>query len=212
MLREELDHLLRHGSPRVRFAAAFVLARREPLGIKLLPALLEALELDDSDARWEAARMLVALGRTQREVLPVLLHEASQASAPGRRRMALYAARELGPDRPETLRALLRLLEDSDPGVRRAALSSLGKVVDPDVACLDRVIQVLAADDDPRMRRIAAVLLPDLARCGPDSAQRARVALRHARQEADGALQRAASVALERLGDPASSGGARNRE
>ena len=197
-LRAAVLRLLREGSPQARFAAAFALFPSEP-GLRLLPALLDALELEDGDQRWAATHLLTTLGRRQGEVLPVLLHEAREAASPRRRRMSLYAARELAPASSEVAATLLAALDDGDGDVRRAALSSFAKLADPDPACLERVLGALRDDPDPRMRRIAAVALPALLARHPERAADARDLLARAGAESDPALSRAASLALRRL-------------
>ena len=122
-LRDGLRELLRGEDPLARFGAAWVLFQSERPSLRLLPALLGSLELRDGDLRWQAAQMLTALGRLQPEVLAVLLHEAAEAASPVRRRMAIFALRELAPERLETGRVFLRALEDRDDDLRRAALS-----------------------------------------------------------------------------------------
>ena len=91
--------------------------------------------------------------------------------------MALYAVREVAPERAETQAVTIAALDDPDAEVRRAALTSLAKLIEPDRACLDRALRVLAEDADLRMRRIAAVVIPDLALPHPDAVTQARSAL-----------------------------------
>ncbi len=190
-LRAALYERLRGGAPRGRFAAAWSLAQVERPNLRMLPALLEALGLGDGDVRWSAVQLLVDLGRVQSEVVPVLLHEAA-AAPPLRRRMALYALRELAPDAPETAARMLEALAAADPELRRAALSSIAKLVDPPRACLECVLDALEGDADPRMRRIAAVLVPELLPRFPELAARARAALESAAASGDAALARSA--------------------
>ncbi len=194
-LRGALYERLRAGAPLGRFAAAWSLAQVERPNLRMLPALLAALELADGDVRWSAVQLLVDLGRVQAEVLPVLLHEAEHAE-PLRRRMALYALRELAPDAPETRARVLAALDAGDPDLRRAALSSIAKLIDPEPACLERVLDALERDRDPRMRRIAAVLVPALARHFPELSARTQAALEAAAAEGDAALARSARAGL----------------
>ena len=196
--RAELSRLLREGNAHARFAAAFVLFQERPT-LGTLPALLDSLDLDDGDLRWTAAHMLATLGRMQDEVLPVLLHQAREGASGRRRRMLLYALRELAPEREETGRVLVAALDDPEPEVRRAALSSFARLTDPPRACVDRTIATLASDADPRMRRIAAVVLPELASRYPDAHSAARAALESAAVSGDPALSRTATLALRRL-------------
>ena len=197
-LRRGVLRLLREGTALARFSAAWVLFHEGP-GLRILPSLLESLELDDGDLRWQAAHMLTLLGRTQSEVLPVLLHESRESPSARRRRMALYAVRELGPERAETEQVLLHALTDPDAEVRRAGLSSLAKLSDPSRTCLDRVQATLQDDGDPRMRRIAAVVLPALVRRHPEAAAGVERALAQAETARDPSLARAAQRARLRL-------------
>jgi HEAT repeat protein len=201
-LRQSLLARLRDAQPQVRFAAAWILFQSERPSLRLLPALLDALELEDGDVRWSAAHMLATLGRLQGEVFPVLLHELANAASELRRRMALYALRELAPERPETCHAFLAALDDSSPDLRRAALSSLGKLHEPTLACLEQALAALDRDPDPRARRIAAAVLPPLATRHPDSLPAAREALRTAADSTDPSLARSARAALTRLPSP----------
>lgn len=200
-LRLELLHVLRKGNAHARFGAAFVLFSAEGPALRLLPALLDALELEDGDLRWSAAHMLAVVGRAKGEVLPLVLHEAARSPSPTRRRMALYVLRELAPEREETARVLLDALGDRDADVRRAALTSLAKLQEPPPACLERALELLADPADPRQRRIAAVVLPELARRTPAAAASARTSLERAAADPDPSLARAAAHALRRL-DP----------
>jgi HEAT repeat protein len=198
-LLDSLQALLRDEDARARFAAAFVLFQSGRASLRLLPALLEALDLEDGDQRWSAAHMLAALGRLHGEILPVLLHLAREAASARQRRMALYVLRELAPERPETQSTLITALDDADPDVRRAALSSLAKLREPDSGALLRALAALRADPDPRMRRIAAVVLPDLLGHHPACRADGIEALDGAIRSSDHALVRAARAALERL-------------
>jgi HEAT repeat protein len=197
-LRTQVVDLLRHGSTLARFGAAFALLQQGPT-LRVLPALLDALELDDGDLRWTAAHLLASLGRRQGEVLPVLLHEARHADSARRRRMALYAVRELAPEHPTTEQTFMDALSDEDPDVRRAALSSAAKLREPRLASLERAVDILAADPDPRMRRIAAVVLPPLVAHHSEHLQTVRAALQEASSASDPDLARAAQLALQRL-------------
>jgi HEAT repeat protein len=201
-LLERLQDLLRDENPRARFSAAYVLFHARAPSLRILPALLDALDLEDGDVRWAATHMLTVLGRLQPEVLPVLLHEALHADSSQRRRMGIYALRELAPERPEALRAALSGLDAEDPELRRAALSSLAKLREPTRDALDRVLEVLTGDADLRMRRIAAVVLADLLRCHPDAGAEGRAALEAAAGASDPALARSAAASLARLGPP----------
>ena len=199
-LRDGLRELLRDPSPLARFGAAFVLFHAERPTLRLLPALLDSLELGDGDARWQAAQMLAALGRLHGEVLPVLLAEARSAASPSRRRMALYALRELAPERDETGAVFLAAVDDGDGHVRRAALSCFAKLSDPPRALAERALALARGDDpDPRMARIATVILPDLIRFHPELHRDAAALLDSLERASDPSLARAALSARQRL-------------
>jgi HEAT repeat protein len=199
-LRDALRERLADPRPHARFAAAFVLFHAERPTLRLLPALLESLELADGDARWQAAQMLAALGRLHGEVLPVLLSEARGARAAMRRRMALYALRELAPERAETAQVFLAALDDADGHVRRAALSCFAKLSDPPRALAERALALArGADPDPRMARIAAVVLPDLVRFHPELRAGVTALLDSLEHADDPSLVRAAVAARQRL-------------
>jgi HEAT repeat protein len=202
-LMRDLLRALQDGEPYARFSIAFVLFHAGRPSLRLLPTLLDALEFDDGDLRWSATHMLTTLGRMQPEVFPVLLHEVRASTIPLRRRMGLYVLRELAPEREESRAVFLELLDDPDPEARHAALSSLAKITEPDASCVDRVLSILHDDVDPRMRRIAAVVLPDVVARRPEALEGARRALTRAVDTTDRSLQRAAQAALTRLDQPA---------
>jgi len=201
-LRDTVRSVLRGANAVARFSAAWVLFHVERPTLRLLPALLDSLELRDGDLRWQAAQMLTALGRLQAEVLPVVLHEAGAAVSPARRRMAIFVLRELAPERAETGAVFLRALADPDDDVRRAALSCFAKLTDPDRALAVRALELArGADPDPRMARIATVVLPELAAFHPDLRGEIAVALTELERASDPSLARGAQAARQRLGN-----------
>jgi hypothetical protein len=197
-LNAALVDLLRGGKPHERFAAAWILFRARRPNLRLLPALLDALELADGDRRWEAAQMLVQLGRIDASVAVVLQHEIAQARAPERRRMAIFALRELAPEDAQTRRALLQALDDPDAAVSRASLASLVKLDDPDRACLERTLAILGGDGDLRTRQLASAVAMQLLERHPDARETVRSALEAALRGPE-SLARAARLALARL-------------
>lgn len=196
--RDALVKLLRGGTPLERFAAAYVLFHDGP-SLRPVPALLESLDLSDGDLRWTATHLLVTLGRTQPEVLPLLLHEIAAGPTPRRRRMAIYAARELAPERDETAAAFAAALDDPASDVRLAALSSIAKLVEPGEQLRERVRRLLTGDQDPRMRRIATVIAPELYRGDPAACVEIRELLEQLTATGDDELGTAARLALRRL-------------
>jgi HEAT repeat protein len=199
---EVLRRALRSDDPSRRFEAAAALARLVPPGPMLLPALLEALGHRDGDVRWAAARLLVDTGRLHTEVLGILIGLVKAGDAPRVRRMAAFALRELGPDHPESARALVTATRDVDTSVRRAALTAMASLLDPPAFVLARLLEVLDGDADAASRRIATVALGELGAadesCLPAGAVDRLQALSASAPDDD--LRRGAARALARLG------------
>jgi HEAT repeat protein len=198
-LRPALLEQLRSADPIARFGAAHVFFHGERPSLRLLPALLASLELPDGDLRWQAAQMLAVLGRLQGEVLPVLVHEARHSESAMRRRMSLFALRELGPEREEVEGAMLGALSDADPDVQRAGLACLAKLSAPSVETLDRVHGIAREHADPKMRRIAVVILPPLLAAAPERRDAVERTVEALAREGDPSLRRAALAAAAQL-------------
>jgi HEAT repeat protein len=159
VVAELLRRALHGGDPRMRWGAAFTKARLAPPEPGLLPALVEALASRESDVQWAAARILVDLGRLHHQALPVAVGLARTDPNPDVRRMALFCLRELAPDEPATVDALLEASRDADRQVRRAALASMAALQAPPQEIAERLTQVLEDDPDPAARRLAAAAL-----------------------------------------------------
>jgi HEAT repeat protein len=196
-----LRRALRSEDPRRRWGAAFTLARLEPPGPKLLPALVGALADAEGNVRWAAARLLVETGRRHPEVLPLLLGLAGSDPRPPVRRMAAFALAELAPDLPEAARVLLAATRDDDPVVRRAAFAALAALLDPPPEVGKRLLEALTSDPDTSIRRIAALALGELAASSPPALAEAMTeALHRLRREAgDPGLRQVADQALDQL-------------
>ena len=195
-----LQDLLGSPDPIARFSAAWVLAHAGHDDLRLLPALLDSLELEDGDLRWSATHLLVTLGHRHPEVYPVLLQVTAEAgSSAMRRRMALYALRELAPDRVETAAAFRAALDDASDEVRRAALVSFGKLLEPGKQGVARAIEIARADRDERLRRIAVAVLPDLAQREVELRDAIATLLGTLSSDPDASLAQAARMAASRL-------------
>jgi HEAT repeat protein len=197
-------------SPAARFGAAFTLARVEPPGPRLLPALVEALGSDDGDVRWAAARILVDAGRLHGEVLALLVGLVRAGESAPVRRMAAFALRSLAPDRPEAARVLLEATRDPDLRVRRAAFIALAAVEAPRPEVAERLLEALRSEPDATSRRLAALALGELGEKDPAALPaEAQQALRAATAAgADDDLRRAAERSLRKLaGEGAGAGG-----
>ena len=153
----------RRGGDR-RWWTAFTLSRLEPPSIKLMPILVDALEHEQGDIRWSAAKLLVEMGRLEPEVLPVLLHFVASEERPAARRMAIFCLRELAPDREETGPALLAASHAADREIQRAALGALAALLEPTPPVWQRLREAAEQDGDPTARHIATTAIASLGR------------------------------------------------
>lgn len=200
-VKESVRGALRGEAPAERWGAAFTLARIEPPGPPLLPALVEALGSGDGDVRWAATRLLVETGRLHAQVLHLLVGLVRADEHAIVRRMATYALRELAPDRPEAAYVLLEATADSDLRVRRAAFTAMASLLHPPPEVAERCLAALAEDGDAATRRLAALALGEIG-AADRSALPAGAAerLQGAASGGDDAdLRRAAARALARL-------------
>jgi HEAT repeat protein len=187
-----------------RWHAALTSARIEPPTPRLIPAIVEALASREGDVRWTAARLLVETGRVNPEVLPLVVGLVTGAESADVRRMATHCVRELGPERPESTRALLEGTRDSDRSVRHAALTAIAGLTDPSAEVFDRLMEVVADPSDAPSRKMAAYSLGALAREHADPLPEASIAaLRQiAKADPDPDLRSVAERTLEQLGKP----------
>jgi len=153
--------VLRGDSPRARLPAALLLARLEPPGPELFPALVEGLAHPEGPWRWAAARVLVEIGRLHGETLTLLLGLVATSEDPATQRMAIYALRELAPDRPDAATALLAASRAPELPVRRAALVAMGGLFEPPPEVLARLREV-ARGDEPGLRKLGEAALRGL--------------------------------------------------
>lgn len=187
-----LMRALEAGDPRLRFGAAYALARLGAPPSAALPALLDALALDDGDVRWAASELI---SRTEPRAAAVAgLVPLVRSGNPPQRKMALYCLRDLEARSDEVEHAALAALDDADGGVRLAAMSTLARLALDRTAVAEALLERLHAPD-ARERRAAAAALGDL---GVDS-RAVRAALETAARDADASLRRAAERSLRRL-------------
>ena len=192
------------GSEPVRVAALNVMKR---LGdASCLPVLLEVAAESDEDVAQAAREALVALpGEDVDEKITARLGQAKGAV-----QIALIEA--IGARRIPAVPALLKAADDSDPGIRAAALTALGETVDLDhvSVLIERVVAPQQPDDQkPAARALlaACVRMPDRDACAeklvaamPKAAMAEKVAL----LETLGAMEGAA--ALKAIGATAKDG------
>ena len=153
-VRTALGSALRGEDATARIRAALAWARVEPPPLRLLPALVEGLARPEGELRWAATRVLVDMARLQSEVHRFVTGLVRDDDRPRVRRMALAALRELSPESPETVEALLAASHADDPVLRRAALTACAALPDPPETVRARLAAALQSDD-PIDRRVA---------------------------------------------------------
>lgn len=169
---------------RQRWGATFALAMIGPLPSQAMTTLTECLGLEDGDVRWAAAYLLMQTGQDglptrlvdllrggnpqQRKMaayclrrlgprsiqIDEALNDALHDSSPVVRLAALAGVSALTTDSVASARRVVALLDDLDPGVRRAAavaLGELGAALPEVLAALDRA----TSGGDPSLRRAA---------------------------------------------------------
>jgi HEAT repeat protein len=199
---------LRSDNASRRWHAALTSTRIEPPTARLLPVIVEALASREGDARWTAARLLVEAGRVNPEVLPMVIGLVTGGEPAEVRRMATHCVRELGPERPESTRALLTATRDPDRSVRQAALTAIAGLTDPSREVFERLLEVAADLGDTATRKLAAYSLGALAREHADVLPNASVvALQQiADADPDPDLRSVAGRTLESLGERSTAG------
>jgi HEAT repeat protein len=122
------------------------------LGPDALPHLRTLIEGDD---RAMASKAVVLAGRIPGERSAELLSLAAGSREPAVRVAAAFAARNL----PETVREdlLLRLLEDSDLGVRKFALKAVPPTVSP--AVRTKVSALSESEEHPALRELSRTII-----------------------------------------------------
>jgi len=182
-----------------RWGAAYALSRMGAAPALSLPVLLECLGVDDGDVRWAAANILVHL--EYRLEVVAGLHHLLTTGNPAQRKMAAYCLRDLPASSPAikqalsaALQALFTALDDAEPNVRLAAMSSLARLCTERATLAARVVALLG-DPDPGVRRAAAAALGNLG----EVSEPVLAALQDAAASPDPSLQRAAVRSLALL-------------
>lgn len=193
-LSDQLNRLLNVTETQSRWPIAYVLAHISSPSPLCLDALREALGSQEPDIRWAIALLLVRLGKGNEGVVRLLLG-LLKSGGPIQRRMALYCLRDIDPKGPLFLQALLRSVEDRDPLVRVAAVTSLKAQKGIGREGLDRLLHLFLRDPDSRVRHASALALAQLGAPTPEI----RAALDHASRSDDPHLKKAAKAALDLL-------------
>jgi HEAT repeat protein len=184
-------------NPRLRWGATYALGRLGIVEPAMIGPLLEALGQQDGDQRWAAVDLLIACACSHPELVKSTLLDAAADPEPERRKMALYALRNVAPASPDVHQATLRGLRDPAVGVRFAALSALARLepIPPEASAL--VLALCRGDPDAGLKRAALCTLGQVG-CRVSDVE---AALAAAATSDDPAMRRAAQVARRRLGE-----------
>lgn len=189
-LAQRLDQLLSETPQQSRWPIAYVLARLSKLSPLCLGVLIDTLDDRDPDIRWAAARLLVDLGKINRDI-DVLVLRVVKIGTAVQRRMALYCLRDLQLSDAASLQALLDALQDTDPLVRLAAVTSVKSRPDAVKEGAAVLLRLFLEDPDAGVRHNAAIAL---AQAPPTDEIRA--ALEKASVSENAQLKKAANAAL----------------
>jgi vesicle coat complex subunit len=193
-LAQKLDQLLHAGKTERRWPIAYVLARISSPSSLCLEVLKETLDSKDPDIRWAIAVLLVGLAKNAREMLP-LFFDLLRTGTPTQRRMAVYCLRDLRLRDATSLQTLVDSLQDPDPLVRVAIVTTLQSRTELDKDHLNHLLRLFLEDPDPRVRHTLALTLAELG--SPNDEIHA--ALANASRSDDPNLKKAAIAALARL-------------
>jgi len=160
----------------------------------VIQTLLGGLDHREPDIRWAIALLLVRMAKTEASLVQRLT-ELCATGTSNQRRMAIYCLRDLDLTDSLTLLALLNALQDPDPSVRVAAVTSLKSRVDIDPFGRNSLLQVFLDDPEIKVRNATAVTL---AQIGSPS-EEFLTALRKAGESEDPQTKKAASAALALL-------------
>lgn len=141
-----------------------------------VPALIEALQSDDAELQWRAARSLARFGDQAAAAVPPLV-KALESTTPRVRAYAAYALGQLGDHSLEAVPQMIKLIADEDALVRRTAMKA---VVDLDAdprQTLPILVNVLE-EADPRL---IVPVLHEMAEAGTNAIPQLKEALKNER-------------------------------
>ncbi|MFQ5683814.1 MAG: HEAT repeat domain-containing protein [Candidatus Binatia bacterium] len=193
-IQEVLNRLLNDTSSKNRWAIAYILGQLPNPSQRCLEVLLRTLDSKDREIRWAVCLLLARLGKNN-EAVVLLLRDLLKNGSSIQRRMAVYCLRDMKLKDTASLQALLESLQDLDPLVRIAAVTSLKTRPYIGKDGLNLLLHLFLEDADSRVRNAAAVTL---ARLGAPTNE-IRTALKQASQSKDPRLRKAANTALNLL-------------
>jgi HEAT repeat protein/lysophospholipase L1-like esterase len=188
-----LTQALANPDPYVRSFAAWSLGEMGPAARDTVPALVEALRLEEGEGG-AAARALAKLGPVAAGAVPALVEQLKSPEA-RRRFTAAEALGRIGAPAGTAIPRLVECLRDDDARVRSSAAQALGRIGPEARAAIPPLEAVLQKDEDPHSRALAARALGQI---GPASRSAVRT-LNAAAHDPDPAVRREVQKALPRI-------------
>ena len=193
-LRNTLNQRLNEPDHRNHWPAAYVLGHQsQPSGV-VIRTLLDALDHREPDIRWAIGLLLVRIAHREPAVVPLLIGLCETGNA-NQRRMALYCLRDLALSDSESRAAMLKALDDNEPTVRVAAVTSLKLRTDVDATVRRKLLTSYLCDTDDRVKNAVAVTLASLGSPDEDFLR----ALDAASKRGNGQIRKSADAALKML-------------
>jgi HEAT repeat protein len=126
-----LVSLLKHNDAEVRVYGTRGLAKLGKNGKNAVPDLVEAAKSPDAGVRRGAIESLAVMGGDPKVVVPVFVAALKEATDSATRLSALQALAPMGKDLEkdkDTIAAILETVKDADAQVKKAALTTIGKL------------------------------------------------------------------------------------
>ena len=193
-LRDTLNHRLSESEHRNYWPVAYVLGHQSQPSAVVIRTLLGALDHREPDIRWANGLLLVCIAQREPAVIPLLIDLCKTGSA-NQKRMALYCLRDLTLSDGESRAALLTALDDQEPTVRVAAVTSLKVRTDLDDTIRQRLLAAYLHDVDDRVKNVVAVTLASLG--SPDG--KFLAVLEEASRSGNDQIKKSADAALKIL-------------
>jgi HEAT repeat protein len=190
-LAHRLDQLLGAGGLESRWPIAYVLAHISSPSSLCLQVLKETLDSKDPDIRWAISLLFVRLAKNDNAIVALFL-DLLKTGTPTQRRMAVYCLRDLNLKDSASLEMLVESLDDSDPLVRVAIVTSLKSRAEMSKDYLGRLLRLFWNDPDSRVRHTLAITLAELGSTNDEI----QAALVNASRTDDPHLKKAAIAAL----------------
>lgn len=193
-IRQALSHRLSEAGHDNYWPVAYILGHQSQPSGAVIRTLLDALDHREPDIRWANGLLLVRIAQRESAVASLLIELCETGSA-NQKRMGLYCLRDLALNDSASRAAMLKALEDYEPTVRVAAVTSLKTRTDVDVAVRQKLLASYLHDADDRVRNAVAVTLASL---GSPDVEFLR-ALNEANTSGNGQIRKSAGLALRML-------------